>query len=78
MKIFHLISTQKIVKKMKKMKNHVLEFPFFLLMKKIQLDVKPAKNANDDYVGDDDIFVNIFYIFEHDNDVIKLCLSFLK
>ena len=38
--------------------------------------MNPAKNANDDYVGDDDIFVNIFYIFEHDNDVIKLFIFF--
>ena len=79
MEIFNLILTQKIVKKMKKIKNHVIEFSsFFVDEKDVDFGVNTAENANDVSVAGNDFFHYHFYIFGHDNDAIKLFLDFLK
>ena len=51
---------------------------FFVDKKDVDFDVNTVENANDDDVAGNDFFLFQFYIFEHDNDVIKLFLSFLK
>ena len=61
--IFYLVLTQKILKKMKKIKNHTIVSIFFVDDKDVDFDVNTAKNAGDDDVAGNDFFFTIFIYF---------------